>query len=230
MFIPGDIIIVGEIYVLVTCINSNGSIRGIDLTNILKCYNIEKSISNMYTHFINSKIEIEGNDLEKFKNLRLYKRLFLNTSDYYCREVCKIKSDCVNCPLNIRDVGKYFFIDDIVYYNKYKFTVNKVRLNLYGVHIDALIDALIDDSTRTVSSNFNELDYYVSIGKIYLDYELKYCSDLESTINFKRSDQIRLFLRRGYTIDPEDKEKYCILCINNNCKNCVYENKKRIFN
>lgn len=243
-FIPGDIVFRKNedripIYYIVLKINSN-IIKLFRITNFnLNKFNEEKILlitepeKCLGTEIANIREEKTDNFFYN-ENYQIYKRLFTNTSDYFCRKLCKIKLNCQECPLSVplENLGRFFFIGDIIFYKGYKFVIE-------GCYINSIIDLLKLDNKfieslekENIDEVYENLKNHELHREIEMLYTLKFL-DSGNTLDIKREylHSMKLNQRVGYTIDLEDIDKFCSLCINDNCKNCeLYEKKQRRIN
>ena len=241
-FIPGDIVFRKNedripIYYIVLKINGNIT-KLFKITNFnIARFNIEKVLLLTKEKCLGTEIaNIREEETDNFfynENYQIYKRLFTNTSDYFCRKLCKIKLNCQECPLLVplENLGRFFFIGDIVFYKGYKLVIE-------GCYINSIIDLLRSDN-RFIESlekeNINEIYENLKNHELHREIEMLYTlkfldSNSDNTVDIKREYlySMKLNQRIGYTIDLEDIDKFCSLCINDNCKNCeLYEKKQR---
>ena len=144
---------------------------------------------------------------------KIITRSYLNTSDYYCREICDIQTDCNECPLQVplENLRKFYFNGDIVVVGGYKCRV-------VGSGIDINYETRIEIKNKNLTLMEGSYDLIINSNpRIY--YDLKYL-DSNSPINNKDSSELRLYHRRGFTLDP-GIDKYCLMCYGDKCKTCL---------
>lgn len=148
---------------------------------------------------------------------RIITRPYLNTSDYYCREICDIQTDCNECPLQVplENLRKFYFNGDIVVVRGYKCRV-------VGSGIDINYETRIEIKNKNLTLMDGSYDLIINSNpKIY--YDLKYL-DSNLLIDNKDSSELRLYHRRGFTLDPGTIDKYCLMCYGGDkCKTCLID-------
>lgn len=157
-------------------------------------------------------------------NSRLIFRSFPGISDIVCKEICKFSGECDLCNFkpSIRP-NKFFFPGDkinstlLISYpvNNRKGIVKRVRIN-ESVLID-FVEELNEKSIVTLDFIKNRIKELVTLENLEYGVFMEYSSKEISHF----SKNLRLFQRRGYTIDS-GKLNYCSQCIlsKDNCNEC----------
>ena len=163
--------------------------------------------------------------LEKNGYYELVYRIFPRTSDYHCRELCEVKTGCKEgCPLFVKP-SIYFLGDEVTIKdssgkNIYRTTVTGTKIpNLYYYTATnssrrreyKYENIIIPSSSVTVKEAIERIENRKD--ELEIVYELRYPEDekrLEYSIT-KKAEDIRLFHRRGYTLDPDIPKKIKII-------------------
>lgn len=210
-FLVGDLVVTDEgKYYIITSIKKH--LKNVVVNGFIDLF----PKNNVYT----------DNIIIPFGKIKLIRRYFSNTSDYFCKEICNIKTDCSNCPLNIpiNNLRNYYFIGDLVTIKGYRCTIEKSRLgyNYYNrEYSDSIRDIIFEraiDPVEKWKSIFHKIGASCNIY-----YGLSYCDgSLTSISSDKKPEDFRLYLRGGFTIDPTSTNNYCIMCSgSNNCGDCI---------
>lgn len=203
-YLPGDIVEISSSMF-------DGNLNGIGMITKCKCNNNYEffhldNTDELRTHYINlNNINISS---------RLIYRRLNKTSDYYCKWVCKDKDNCELCNYRIENFipSDFFFTNDKVYqkklgygkiyeagvlvFNIFKY-IEKSSLHYQDIWID-LVEEFIDKS---------KICY-----RVYLD-ELKRSETL-------LAEDLKLYHRRGFTLDNDINQDFCNQCIYQDCSNC----------
>ena len=169
--------------------------------------------------------------IEKEGLYELVYRTFSRVSDYHCRELCKVRSGCRDCPLFIRPriLREIYFLGDEVTIKDsneiytYRATVTGVKIpNLYYYTADRVYiryrqgqyqseDLIIPSSSITVEEVIEKLKNRKN--ELWMEYELRYPESEKRFVYsiIKKSEDIRLYHRKGYTLDEDILTKIKII-------------------
>ena len=148
-------------------------------------------------------------------------RTFPRISDYHCRELCKIKSDCRDCPLRIspKTLKEMYFLGDEVTIGDdsrkhiYRATIIKVSIPDLYLFSSRYRPPIIPSSRIKVEEAIDILERYrAEKGNSGVVYGLKFSGDDGGQYSITReAKDIRLFYRKGYTLDEDILEKVKII-------------------
>lgn len=205
-YLPGDII---------TWFNNDIYINEINLIRL---------VTGVVGFFGNFRYETVDLELGRSSEHRYYgerTNILVSNTDIVCKEVCKFSGECDLCNFkpSIRP-NKFFFPGDkinstlLISYpvNNRKGIVKRVRIN-ESVLID-FVEELNEKSIVTLDFIKNRIKELVTLEYgVFMEYSSKEISHF--------SKNLRLFQRRGYTIDS-GKLNYCSQCIlsKDNCNEC----------
>lgn len=208
-YLPGDII---------TWFNNDIYINEINLIRL---------VTGVVGFFGNFRYETVDLELGRSSEHRYYggrTNILVSNTDIVCKEVCKFPGECDLCNFkpSIRP-NKFFFPGDkinstlLISYpvNNRKGIVKRVRIN-ESVLID-FVEELNEKSIVTLDFIKNRIKELVTLENLEYGVFMEYSSKEISHF----SKNLRLFQRRGYTIDS-GKLNYCSQCIlsKDNCNEC----------
>lgn len=207
-YLPGDII---------TWFNNDIYINEINLIRL---------VTGVVGFFGNFRYETVDLELGRSSEHRYYgerTNILVSNTDIVCKEVCKFSGECDLCNFkpSIRP-NKFFFPGDkinstlLISYpvNNRKGIVKRVRIN-ESVLID-FVEELNEKSIVTLDFIKNRIKELVTLENLEYGVFMEYSSKEISHF----SKNLRLFQRRGYTIDSG--VNYCSQCIlsKDNCNEC----------
>lgn len=203
-YLPGDIVeLSSSIF--------DGDLNGIGMITNCRCGNCYEffhldNTDELQTHLVNlNNINISS---------KLIHRKFNKISDYYCKWVCKDKDNCELCNYKIENFipSDFFFVNDRVYQKELG----------YGKIYKAKI--LEFDIFRYIKkSSLHYQDIWIGLVENYLDkskvYYNVYFDKLKRSKDLLAED-LKLYHRRGFTLDNNISQDFCNQCIYQDCSNC----------